>query len=204
MPAENTIQSIIQKIIELGTSLKKMRGGPFPTDLISTLGELQVYLELETRFPNHKLQFKRKARADISLDKFNFEVKTSNLKKEDYGKGYGFALHIKKCKDHPNVGFNHKKRGQINGDFCYLDYLVCVAANEKNLLNPDYYIFSRNELDSKAPKIVNKSPRFWFAPYRILLPIEPDIKQKGKIYDDFDLQLREDARFKNNWRKIKV
>jgi hypothetical protein len=204
MSTENSIQNVVRQIIELGNSLKELKGGPFPTDLISTLGELQVYLELKKRFPNHKLDFKRKARADISLDSFNIEVKTSNLKKEDYGEGYGFALHVKKCKVHPESAFDHRKRKRIPGDLCYLDYLICVATNENDLLNPNYYIFSRDDLNSNASRIVNRSKRFWFAPYRILIPIEPDAKQKGIIYNDFDLRLRENTMFKNNWRKIKV
>lgn len=198
---EINVQRAINSLVELGRSLKRIKGGPFPTDLLSTLGELTVFLELRKRFSNSK------ARADISINSVNIEVKTSNLKKEEYGKGYGFALHIKKCKQHPKASFKHPnpKRGKIQGDFCYLDYLICVALNENDLKNPSFYIFSRDELYSIAPQIENKSKRFWWAPYRILIPIEPDPKQKGIIYNDFDLKLAQDTnRFKNKWDKIEL
>jgi len=80
-----------------------------------------------------------------------------------------------------------------------------VAVNENNLKNPSFYIFSRDVLYSIAPQIENKSKRFWWAPYRMLIPIESDPKQKGVIYNDFDLKLAKDTnRFKNRWDKIEV
>lgn len=43
------------------------------------------------------------------------------------------------------------------------------------------------------------------APYRILIPIKPDPKQKGIVYNDFDLGLAKDSnRFKDRWDKIKI
>jgi hypothetical protein len=199
------IQQAINSLIDLGNMLKKVRGGPFPTSLLSILGELLVFLELKNRFENSKIFSKRKARADISIDSINIEVKTSNFKKEDYGEGYGFALHIKKCKKHPEAYFIHPKRGKITGDFCYLDYLVCVTLNESDLTSPSFYLFSREELNSYASQIENKSKRFWYAPYRILIPINPHPKQKGVIYNNFDLMLAKDkTEFKNRWNKIKL
>jgi hypothetical protein len=202
-PSERDVQRAMKLIMELGNLLKNIKGGSFPTDLLSTFGELKVFLELRRRFPNSKISFRRKARADISIDMANIEVKTSNLKKEDYGEG--FALHIKKCKQHPDASFNHPRRGRIYGDFCYLNYLICVAVNENNLDSPHYYIFSRDELKSIITKIENKSKRFWYAPYRILVPIKPDPKQKGIIYNEFDLELARDGnRFRDKWDKIKI
>lgn len=164
MTTEMDIQRAIRSIMELGNSLKNIKGGPFPTDLLSTFGELKVFLELKKLFPNSKIRFKRKARADIAIDSVNIEIKTSNFKKEDYGEGYGFALHVKKCKQHPEASFDHPKRGKIRGDFCYFDYLICVAVNENDLKNPSFYIFSRDELNSIVPQIKNKSKRFWYGP----------------------------------------
>lgn len=203
MTDDKNVESAIRQIVKLGNTLKKIKGGVFPTDLLSTYGELKTCLELRRRYSTEVLQFKGKARADILLGTLNIEVKTSNIKKEDYGEGYGFALHIKECRQHPNNHFDHRKRGEIKGDFCYLDYLVCLAVNVNNMFNCDYYIFSRDELEKMATQIENRSTRFWFAPYRILIPIKPDPRQCGIIYNDFDLNLRKDPRFKNNWSKIK-
>lgn len=118
MATEMDIQRAIRSIIELGNSLKNIKGGPSPTHLLSTFGEFPVYLELKNLFSNSKICFKRKARADIAIDSVNIEIKTSNLKRDQYGEGYGFALHVKKCKQHPEAFFNHPRRGRIQGDFC--------------------------------------------------------------------------------------
>jgi len=204
MVSEEDVRRAINSTIELGNCLKKIKGGPFPTDLLSTFGELKVFLELKKQFPKCEVRFKRKARADISIDSVNIEVKTSNLKKEEYGEGYGFALHVKKCKEHPEAFVEHPRRGQIKGDFCYFNYLICVAVNDQYLENPIFYIFSRDELISVKDKIRNKSKRFWFSPYRILVPIKPNPEQKGIIYNDFDLKLAsDDNEYKNRWDKIK-
>jgi len=204
MIVETDVQHAICLITELGNSLKKIRGGPFPTDLLSTLGELKVFLELKKRFPNAQVSFKRKARADISVGRVNIEVKTSNLKTDDYGRSsYGFALHIKKCKSHPEAFFQHPIRSSIPGDFCYLHYLICVAVDEKNLESPNYYIFSREELNENTHKIENTSKRFWWAPYRILIPVVFDLTENRNHYDDFVLELaRDKQRFKDRWDKI--
>jgi hypothetical protein len=202
---EMRVQDAIQSILELGSSLQRIKGGPFPTDLLSTLGELKVFLKLKERFPDSEIRFNRKGRTDISIGSLNIEVKTSNFKREEYGEGYGFALHIKKCTKHPTAFFEHQRRGKIQGDLCYLDYLVCVAINNTDLSNPRFYIFSRDELNSLAPKIQNKSRRFWYAPYRVLIPIRPDPEQKGIIYNEFDLTLAKDkGRFKDRWNKIQT
>lgn len=195
----------IKSIIKLGNYLKKIKGGPFPTELLSTYGELKVFLKLKELFPTSDIRFKRKAKADISLESVNIEVKTSNLKQEDFGKGYGFALHVKKCKAHPNAFIEHPKRGKVRGDFCYFDYLICVAVDENDFNNPLFYIFTRDEINGLTDKIQNKSKRFWFSPYRILIPIDPDPKQKGILYNDFDLSLATDkSEYKNRWDKIKI
>jgi len=205
MFTEMDVQQAICLIRDLGYVLKKIKGGLFSTDLLSTLGELKVFLELKRQFPDSEISFKGKARADILVDGVNIEVKTSNLKREDYGVGYGFALHVKKCRRHPQARIEHTRRGPITGDLCYLDYLICVAIDEKNLENPTYYIFSREELNNNAPKLVNKSKRFWWALYRILIPVEPYLIQKGILYNDFYLQLAKDRdKFKDRWDKIEM
>jgi len=211
MADEEDVLKAINSIIELGNCLMKIKGGAFPTDLLSTFGELKVFLELKKQFPKCDIRFKRKARADITIDSVNIEVKTSNLKREEYGEGYGFALHVKKCNRHPKAFVMHPKRGKIKGDLCYFDYLICVAVDERKLQDPVYYVFSRDELISVKDRIVNKSKRFWWAPYRILIPINPNREQKGIIYNEFDEKLASEARnskkigeFKNRWDKIKV
>ncbi len=202
--ADKDILRAINLLTELGTLLKKIRGGTFPTDLLSTFGELKVFLELRKQFPGSKIRFKRKARADISIGSVNIEIKTSNFKKEDYGEGYAFALQIKKCKQHPAASFEHPEKGKISGDLCYLDYLICMAVRESNLKTPDFYIFSVDELNSIAPEIKNKSRRFTSPHYRILIPIKPNPNHKGTFYNDFDLQLVENSSFKNKWDKINI
>ncbi|MFH2110806.1 MAG: hypothetical protein ABIJ47_06030 [Candidatus Bathyarchaeota archaeon] len=199
------IQQAINQITELGHSLQKIKGGSFPTDLLSVYGELSAYLELRKRFPNSEIKFKRKARADVEIDGIKIEIKTSNYKKEDYGEGYGFALHIKKCKQHPKAHYKHPRRGAIIGDFCYFDYLVCVAVNENNIENPVFYVFSKAEIEGISSEIENKSRRFWYSPYRILIPIKPDLKNKGVLYSDFDLEIANDKKkYKKRWDKIKT
>jgi len=202
---DKEIQRAINQITELGYSLQKIKGGPFPTALLSVYGELIVFSELVKRFPNSNILFKRNARADISVEKMNIEIKTSNFKKEEYGEGYGYALHLKKCKQHPKASFIHPKRGEIIGDFCYFDYLVCVAVNEHNINKPEFYVFSRNEIESNASEIVNRSKRFSHAAYRIIIPINPDPKYKGVFYKDFDLKIAKDRMlYKNRWDKIRM
>ena len=83
MADEMDVKHAIGLIMKLGNLIRKIERGPFPTDLLSTLGELKVFLELRTLFPKSEISFKRKARADISIDSVNIEIKTSNLKKEE-------------------------------------------------------------------------------------------------------------------------
>jgi len=111
-------------------------------------------------------------------------------------------LNIKKCKKHPDAIFYHPTRGEIFGDFCYLDYLICVTSrNERHF---DFYIFSRGELNEIKTKIENKSKRFSHASHRILIPLNPYSK-KGILYNDFDLELAKDkTNFKGRWDKIKT
>jgi len=51
------------------------------------------------------------------------------LKEEGFGKGYGFAINLKKCKNHTGK-YNHPSRGEIFGDFCYFDFIVAVSLSD--------------------------------------------------------------------------
>jgi len=179
MHKPSRFQEAIDAIINLKNAFEKIDQKP-PPYLFGMYGELKVAVELEKRFPNARLEFKSgQSKSDISLIKnqksSHIEVKTSRLKKEWYGEGYGFALHVKKCSEHPEAQFLHKKRGKLKGDLCYFNFLVCVCLSEN--LKAKYYIFSREELNQNLKDIKNKSSRFSHSPYRIIIPIKPRLEQ---------------------------
>jgi hypothetical protein len=174
-----------------------------PPYIYGLYGELMAAAELEKEIPEAKVGLKSgQSKSDIALvtnggEVTHVEVKTSTFKKEWYGEGYGFALHIKKCRDHQNAYFHHPKRGKLLGDLCYFDFLVCVCLSKT--LDPKYYIFSRAELNQNLRDLTNKSGHFSHSPYRVIIPVNPE----SKVLTSFDRRIHyhpED--FLDRWDKI--
>ena len=125
------LNDIAQLKTDLDNAKKKL-----PPGLAGMYGEILVWKELEKRFmkKGFRVEFgSGQSRADIVLykdnKKINVEVKTSRLKEEGFGKGYGFAINLKKCKNHTGK-YNHPSRGEIFGDFCYFDFIVAVSLSD--------------------------------------------------------------------------
>ena len=142
----NKISKIIGDIEMLEKDLRVI-GMKSTPDIVGFYGELLVWRELKKRFSNYEVAFgSGQSKADIIFKKdgkkVNIEVKTSRLKEEWHGLGYGYALNIKKCKKHPKAFYNHPKRGRVQGDFCYFDYLVAVFLSD-DLREKRFYIFPR-------------------------------------------------------------
>jgi hypothetical protein len=200
----------MSRFIRMAESIAELRhvfkecSQKIPPSLYAIYGELRTAAELEKRFPNAKIDLKGgQSRSDISLlmegkKLINIEIKTSNLKKEEYGQGYGFALDVKKCKEHPSHYFRHKKRGKLAGDLCYFDFLICVCLSKR--LGPRYYIFSRTELNKNPKNILNKSSHYTHYPYRIIIPVDAVSKDVGAFYEKIYSNPRD---FLDRWDKIK-
>ena len=147
-----------------------------PSGLAGMYGELLAFQEIDSRF-NEKgykaTYYSGHKGADIELTKdrisIKIEVKTSRLKEEGFGYWYGFALHIKKCKKpkHLRRTFNHRKRGQLTGDFCYFDYAVCVKLSRN--FRPKFYVFEREYLWKHRRLLRNRHARFTNSSHRIIL-----------------------------------
>lgn len=144
------------------------------------------------------------SKADIQLIKgrqtINVEIKTSRLKKEWFGEGYGFAINIKKCKAHPNASFAHQHRGALLGDFCYFDYLIAVSLLD-DLSRYNFYIFPKSFLLKHEKELRNKNLRFNSSTHRIIFAVKPE---KTKELTSFDKKLmKENKKYKNAWSLIR-
>ena len=120
------------EILEKDLRVISMKVSP---DIVGFFGEVLVWRELKKHLPDYEVEFgSGQSKADIVLWKdkkrINVEVKTSRLKEEWHGLGYGYALNIKKCKKHPDAFYDHPKRSRVQGDFCYFDYLVAVLLSD--------------------------------------------------------------------------
>jgi Holliday junction resolvase-like predicted endonuclease len=167
--------------------------------MLGKYGELKAATMLE-QIPNTKVEYRSgQSKNDIDLIRnhqrlLHIEVKTSTYKKEFYGEGYGFALHIKKCHKHPGAIFKHRKRGYLQGDLCYFDFLICACLSAN--LRLKYYIFSRKELEQNLEYIVNESTQYSNSPYRIIIPIEPRFKR----IKSFDRRIHDHPKdYENRW-----
>lgn len=196
----------VKDIQKLDADLRKLGTRATP-DIVGFYGELLAWKELKKYFGwrGYKVEFgSGQSRADIVLLKkdqtVNIEVKTSRPKEEWYGLGYGYALNIKKCKKHPDKKFNHPKKGKVEGDFCYFDYLVAVLLSE-DLLKYEFYVFDRNFINEHEKGLRNKNLRFSSSTHRMIFI---DKIEKSKQITQFDLFLRKGRkRFLNNWKTIK-
>ena len=111
-------------------------GLKLPPGLAGIYGELLVFEKLRDLLGADAIQYDpgQTRRADMRIEKngkkVSLEVKTSRLKDEGFGWWYGAALDIKRCRRHPNATFNHRKKGAVQGDFCYFDFVVFVKLDD--------------------------------------------------------------------------
>jgi len=195
--SDDEVLETLELTIRLGEKMKQIYGS-FPVSLLSKYGELMVYKKLKTKFPGRTIKIRGGARADILLNGSKIEVKTSTVK-ERYGKmGWGFALDVKKCRQHPDSSTPHFKRGRSYGDFCYFDCLVCVLTKKSLEEEPDYFIFGRDELWAIEPKIRNTLSRFNRASHSIFIERETG----GNTWPSFLYGISTET-LRDAWHKIR-
>ena len=123
------------------------------------------------------------------------------LKEEGFGKGYGFAINLKKCKNHTGK-YNHPSRGKIFGDFCYFDFIVAISLS--NNLIPSFYIFPNKFIKDNEKLLRNQSRQFKSHTHRIIF-IEKEKKKKSREITSFDRKMKKlKDKYKNAWHLIKV
>ena len=204
---QSDIKRAIKDIQKLDLDLRKLGTRATP-DIVGFYGELLAWKELKSKFGwrGYNIGFgSGQSKAYIVLkkngQKINIEVKTSRFKREWYGDGYGYALNIKKCKNHPGIDFKHPKKGIVNGDFCYFDYLIAILLSD-NLRKAEFYIFPQGFIYKNEKKLRNRNPRFSSATHRMIF-----IKKERKSNEitSFDRKMKKmKSKFKNAWHLIKL
>jgi hypothetical protein len=182
-------------------------GIKLPPSLAGIYGEVLAYQKMKKYFEpkGFVVEFgSGQSKADIQLVKnrkvINVEIKTSRLKEEWFGTGFGFAINIKRCKSHKNVFFKHPSRGDLPGDFCYFDYIVTIAL-KNDLSGADFYVFPKAFIIEHEPDLRNKNERFKSGSHRIIFPVKPS---GTKEITKFDIKLMKNrSKFKNAWNLIK-
>lgn len=199
-------KKICEEIINVYVKLAQIYQKIGKTPRVADLGEFIVCKQLFDQFKKPKIIYKPHGRCDLILKReacknTMIEVKTSNYKSEDYGTGWGFALNVNKCKKKGHDVFIHTNRGKLKGDFCYFDYLICVILPINfNKFEPNFLIFSRAYLEEHKEEMENKSKRFSYAPYRILLPIK---ERDPNLISNFDRYLMKNRDKFGNWDILK-
>jgi hypothetical protein len=178
-----------------------------PPSLAGIYGEVLVYQEMKKHFEpkGYKVEFSSgQTRADIQLVKdrkvINVEVKTSRLKEEWFGVGYGFAINIKPCKTHTSAFYNHSNRGKLPGDFCYFDYIVLVTLS-KDLEQFKFYIFPKAFLIKNELHIRNRSARFNRGTHRMIFAEKPLPTSEITPFDKKLMKNRN--KYASAWKMIK-
>jgi len=200
------IKRAIVDIEKLNLDLGRLERRATP-DIVGFYGELLVWKELKSRFERMGYEINLgngQSRADIVMKKGNdtigVEIKTSRLKNEWYGEGYGAALNVKQCGVHSRRFIKHPKRGEVCGDFCYFNYLIFVQLPE-NFKNPKFFIFTRDYLWNNEKQLRNINKRFSSATHRIIF-----IKKQKTTPEITQLDIshtKNQTKFKNNWSIIK-
>lgn len=203
---QGDIKRCIEDIRQLGKSLKKI-GKRITPDIVGFYGELIVWRELKKIFSQRDYLIKPgsgQTRADFILEKngrkIRIEIKSSRLKEEWFGRGYGYAINVKKCKCHPKAFVKHSKREKILGDFCYFDYLITLKLISEDLKKYELYVFPRELIEQHEREFRNNSKRFSSATHRIIFLEKPS---KTKDITNFDRILNKDKEdYKNAWHLI--
>ena len=198
------IKRAIQDIKKLDFDLRYLGKRATP-DIVGFYGELLVWKELKSRFgwQGYKISIGQgQTRADIKMEKkgtpLNIEVKTSRLKKEWFGEGYGLAINIKRCKSHKGIIFEHPRKGKIEGDFCYFDYLIAVLLSD-DLKKKEFYIFPKSFFIDNEKELRNRNKRFSSATHRLVF-----IKNENQSEEitEFDRNLAKNRNKYKNWEII--
>ena len=159
-------EKLIKDILRLKGSLEA-QGIRLPPSLAGMYGEIIVFKRLKEILKKTDWTvnyFSGQSGADLQIvkgnKKINIEVKTSRLKEEGYGKWYGAALNIKKCriKNHRRI-FKHPKKGKLIGDFCYFDFTVFVTLPEKFSAGK-FYVIPREFIEKNQKLLQNTDARF--------------------------------------------
>lgn len=198
---------LLQDILKLKTDLEA-QGMKLPPGLAGMYGEILAFQKMQEVFGRTKVKvnfFAGQKGADIQLvnghNKINVEVKTSRLKEEGFGMWYGAALNIKRCRSgtHEDVGYVHPKRGKVNGDFCYFDYLVFVALSE-DLSDARFYVIPRKFIEENEEMLRNTHTRFSSATHRIIIS---DGEHMPNMPEEQKRLIQETQEFQDRW-EIKV
>lgn len=200
------IERAIKDIEHLNRDLVRLGRRATP-DIVGFYGELLAWKELKSRFERSGYLVnlgQGQSRADIVVVKgkirINVEVKTSRLKEEWHGKGYGFALNIKKCGKHRGIAFQHPIRGKVHGCFCYFDFLIGVLLSD-DLKKKAFYIFPRQFIEKNEKALRNIDKRFSSATHRMVFLGKPS---DSRLITKFDRAfVKSKAGFKNKWAAIK-
>lgn len=178
-----------------------------PPSLAGIYGEVLAYQVMKKYFEpkDIKVEFSSgQTRADIQLVKdgktTNVEVKTSRLKEEWFGVGYGYAINVKPCRIHPNATYKHPSRGIVKGDFCYFDYIITVTL-ARDLSKFKFYVFPRSFLEKNEPHIRNRSARFKSGTHRIIFAEKPLPTNEITAFDK--KLMRDRKKYLNAWGSIK-
>lgn len=200
------IKRAIRDIEQLNRDLARLGRRATP-DIVGFYGELLVWKELKSRFgwQGYSIDLGQgQTRADVVMIKnkkrINIEIKTSRLKKEWHGEGYGFALNIKKCELHKHVSFEHPKRGRVDGSFCYFDFLIGVLLSD-DLKTSEFYIFPRSFIEKNEKVLRNTDKRFSSATHRMVFLGTPS---DSKLITRFDRAfIKNKTKFRDNWAAVK-
>jgi hypothetical protein len=202
----NDIKRAIKDIEGLNRDLVRLGRRATP-DIVGFYGELLVWKELKSRFgwQAYKIELGQgQSRADIVMvkndKKIRIEVKTSRLKKEWHGEGYGFALNIKKGDGGSAIAFRHPTRGRVNGSFGYFDFLIGVLLSD-DLKEREFYIFPRSFIEKNEELLRNTDKHFSSATHRMVFLGTPS---GSKLITKFDRAfIKNKAKFKDGWSVIK-
>jgi hypothetical protein len=199
-------EKLLNDIQTIRLDLQK-NGMNLPPSLAGIYGEILAYQTMKKYFEPKGWQVEfgsGQNRADIQLIKnrqvVNVEIKTSRLKEEWFGVGYGFAINIKRCRTHPKVVFAHPSRGELPGDFCYFDYIVTVTLSP-DLSKFNFYVFPKSFLIKNEEQIRNKSARFKSGTHRIVFAEKPLPTKELTAFDKNLMRNRQ--KYRNAWHLIK-
>jgi len=201
----SAIQKVMKDILILKKDVEKI-GHKVSPDIAGFYGELLAWVQLRNVFEKKGYAVKfgsGQSKADIVLHKgvkrINIEVKTSRLKEEWFGIGYGFAINIKRCGEHPGRMLLHPKRGRVHGDFCYFNYLLAVLLSD-DLRKARFYVFPRKLLEKNEVSLRNRNKRFSSSTHRIIFLEKPRRTDEITRFDR--LFLKSKKKFENAWSLI--
>ncbi len=180
-------------------------GIKLPPGLAGMYGELLAFKKMREIFLSSGAEvkyFSGQKGADTQVSKngkkIAVEIKTSRLKDEGYGYWYGAALNVKKCRNgHSDATFNHRKRGVIQGDFCYFDFVIFVALDDD--FEEKFYIIPRSFIEQNKELFINNHKRFISPSHRILVS---DGKGMPTLEERYHPIIKATEAYKDRWDLI--